>query len=298
MATLAIFGYVLYLLSDKNMYSDVSIKEMILAARNAYVRFCLTNKITQLIELGILSLFNKIPSKKSLSQLGRNHLILCVFGLAGLVIVHGFAGFVLGILVACTIFYLRGIKTKRNEERNLIKQLPDTFRTMGMMLASGKTLMQACSYIAEHSTGVISQAFGSCAMGMQLGESRESALKTLASVLDIECVKLVICAIEVSQITGAPLQDLLYKAAFLLEDQQKLQEYIQVKTAQAQASIKVVVFLPIVIVGTLAFISPEFREGMAGKVGMLSILLASLLDAIAIVLIKRLMRGVEQDVIY
>ncbi len=279
-------------------WDSLSFKEICLKAFNSYLRFWVSNRFCQYALLGVGSFFKKENVEDDLrTNMKRIHLLMGLFGFASLLIFRSFGSFLLGFLTPVMISYIQGKKLQNNEREKLIKELPDTFRTMGMMLASGKTLMQSCSYIADHSDGVISRAFGACAISMQLGESREVALRSLATSLDIECMKLITCSIEVSQLTGAPLQDLLYKAALLLEDQQKITEFIRVKTSQAQASVKVVVFLPVIIVFALALLSPEFREGLMTQAGIVSLLVAGLLDIVAIVLIRRLMRGVERDVV-
>ncbi len=193
--------------------------------------------------------------------------------------------------------YLQGLKVLRTERHALVKQIPDVLRTMGMMLATGKTLMQACSYISESTTGKISDAFSSCSIAMQLGEDRACALNSLIKNLDIPYMKLIVCALEISQLTGAPLQDMLDKSAILLEGQQKAYESIRVKTTQAQTSIKVVIFLPIIIVSALLIMSSEYRNGLMTQAGIVSLVIAFCLDTAAIFIVKKLMRRVETNVI-
>ncbi len=297
-ACFAVAGCVYLLTRGKGEWVTLSYREMFQRLSNWYMRLWLSSKVTQYVLLGFETFRSKSRDEDYVRRdIKLAHLISGLFGALGCVVTRTVIGFLIGGFTSLLILYIRGKKLQHKGREQLIKQLPDTFRTMGMMLASGKTLMQSCSYIAEHSDGLISHAFGACAISMQLGEGREEALKTLASTLDIECMKLITCSIEVSQLTGAPLQDLLYKAAVLLEDQQKITEFIRVKTSQAQASVKIVVFLPVVIVCGLVAISPEFREGLMTSTGIASLLLAGILDAVAIYLIRRLMRGVERDVI-
>lgn len=295
---IVVFICVFYLTHDHNTNDLRSFREIWIAARNRYMRFWISNPKAELILLGFNSLYKS--THKHIDLVKSVKLLHITIGLAALicaVVMRNITYSLVVLPITISFFYIKGVKVSQKSREDLIKQLPDVFRSIGMMLASGKTLMQACSYVAEHTDGLISQAFGSCAMSMQLGVGREDALKSLAKTLNNDCMQLVICAIEVSQLTGAPLQDLLYKAALLLEDQQKVADYIQVKTAQAQTSVKVVVLLPAIIVCSLAFLSPEFREGLVTKTGAISLILAAVLDMLAILIIRKLMRSVERDVI-
>ena len=53
-----------------------------------------------------------------------------------------------------------------------------------------------------------------------------------------------------------------------------------------------VCLLPVVMICVLALISPDFQEGLLTPVGMGSVALAVALDGVALLLIRRLMRGV------
>ncbi len=292
-----IIAYVLYVSKKSNTGEDFSLKQILLNVRNSYYRFWTSSFIGQGILLGVSTFLKNKDRLDIKSEIKIINLVLGLAALICLVLSKSVIGMLIGIGLTCSLLYFKGVRLRQSEHKKVIRQLPDTFREMGMMLASGKTLMQACSYVAEHAEGVVAQSFGACAISMQLGENREQALKTLTSTLNVESLKLVTCSIEVSQLTGAPLQDLLYKAAILLEDQEQISEYINVKTAQTQASVKVVVLLPIIIVVGLAFLSPEFREGLMSKTGLISLVIAALLDATAITIIRKLMRDVELDVI-
>ena len=77
-----------------------------------------------------------------------------------------------------------------------------------------------------------------------------------------------------------------------MEQQGELRRELSAKTAQVRLSVQVVCTLPVAIVSLLAFISPDFRAGMATEAGTLSLLLAGALDAVAILIIRRLAEGV------
>ena len=78
----------------------------------------------------------------------------------------------------------------------------------------------------------------------------------------------------------------------LVERQGELERLLSVKTAQVRLSVRVVSALPPIMVGTLSLISPDFQRGVMTPVGLGCILVAAVLDAVAIVSIRALMRGI------
>ena len=57
-------------------------------------------------------------------------------------------------------------------------------------------------------------------------------------------------------------------------------------------SVRIVCLLPVVMVGLLALISPDFQRGLLTPSGVGCVLVALLLDGAALALIRRFMRGV------
>ena len=289
---------VLIATSSSESIENMTIKGYLSLLRSRYVAWCSENKYFLFMIEGMKRPIQYLSSKASaLATIYVATLIPMMSGIALGLIFKSYYGFIFGLFGSVAFFVLKGKAILSQERKALVNQIPDVFRTMAMMLASGKTLMQTCAYIARETRGKISDAFSSCAMSLQLGESRDVALSNLCKSLDLPCMKLVACSLEISQLTGAPLQDLLLKVALLVEEEENTIDYIQVKTAQAQASVKVVVLLPILIVSTLALISQDFRNGLMSAVGISSIFMAAFLDFTAVLIIRKQMQGVESDVI-
>ena len=64
------------------------------------------------------------------------------------------------------------------------------------------------------------------------------------------------------------------------------------KTAQVRLSVRVVSGLPVIMIALLSLISSDFQRGLSTPVGAACILAAALMDGAAILIIRRLMRGV------
>lgn len=196
-------------------------------------------------------------------------------------------------LVACAGWVLvRSSALLKREAAALAAELPALFRAVAGSLSAGQSLPQAIEYAATHGTGAAAGAFLRVSMRLRCGDSLDGALARLGEELDAPGVGLLVSALRISRRTGSPLGNLLEEAAELVERQQEFEQLLAVKTAQARLSARIVCSMPVVMVGLLLLISPDFQRGTATPVGMVAILGAALLDALALLAIRRVMRSV------
>lgn len=181
---------------------------------------------------------------------------------------------------------------ERRRKAELARSMPSVFRTLSMALASGETLAQAVEYLGSHERGPAADAFARASLRLRCGASAQEALASLTDELDAPGVGLLTTALLISQRTGSPLRSLFDRAAALVERQGELERLLSVKTAQVRLSVRVVSALPPILVGTLSLISPDFQHGVMTPVGLGCILVAAVLDAVAVLSIRALMKGI------
>ena len=114
----------------------------------------------------------------------------------------------------------------------------------------------------------------------------------LGRELDAPGVGLLTTALVIAQRTGSPLRGLFQSSAQLVERQGEDERMLAVKTAQVRLSVRIVCLLPLMLVLLLSMISVDFQQGLATPAGTASILLAACMDGCALLIIRRLMRGV------
>ena len=194
----------------------------------------------------------------------------------------------LGTVGFCSL----GSMDERRLRRELSEEMPGVFRTLAVALGTGQTLSQAIEYVGSHEHGPAAEGFARTSLRMRCGMSAEEALALMANELDAPGIGLLVTALTISQRTGSPLRGLFQRSAQLVERQQEFERTLAVKTAQVRLSARVVCLLPLIMVGLLSLISEDFQRGMATTVGTLSVLVALGLDVVALLIIRRLMRGV------
>ena len=88
------------------------------------------------------------------------------------------------------------------------------------------------------------------------------------------------------------MRSLFSRSAELVEEQVALRALLSTKTAQVRLSVRIVCLMPVAMVVLLSLISPEFRSGVTSATGIACVLVAAALDLVAILIVRRLMRGV------
>lgn len=180
----------------------------------------------------------------------------------------------------------------RRDGQGLLREMPNVFRTLAMALSSGETLSQAIGYAGTHVGGVAGAAFSRASLRLSCGASVGEVIDRLCEELDAPGVGLLCTALVISQRTGSPLKGLLEHSARLIERQSEFERMLAVKTAQVRLSVRVVSVIPALLVVGLSALSPDFRNGIMTPAGTLSLVVATLLDVLAMAIIKRQMGGI------
>ena len=78
----------------------------------------------------------------------------------------------------------------------------------------------------------------------------------------------------------------------LAERQGEFERLLSVKTAQVRLSVRIVCLLPAAMLLILALVSPDFQQGLLTPAGVGCVTLAVALDLAALLIIRRMVRGV------
>lgn len=186
----------------------------------------------------------------------------------------------------------RRSKDDRDRERAVSREMPSVLRTLSVALSAGQTLAQAIDYVGKHGEGTVSKAFAAASLRLRCGMSTEASLDEISRELEAPGMEMLITALVISHRTGSPLRELLTRSAALVERQEEFRRTLSAKTAQVRLSARIVCTLPFLMVVLLSLISPDFQRGLMSATGAASILVAALLDALAVLLIRKIMRGV------
>lgn len=212
--------------------------------------------------------------------------------LFGLFISFSWIGLLAALFMSMVALVLWASSASKQRAQVLAGQMPDVFRSLASALGSGRTLSQAIGYVGSSGSGLLQKEFSRMSLKIACGVPANEALSELPSRVKAPGIDLMVIALDVSARTGAPLQVLFTRLARLVERRAELERELTTKTAQVRLSARMVTALPACLVCLLALLSPDFRAGVVSPVGSRCIAAAIVLDALALFIIRRLMRGV------
>lgn len=183
-----------------------------------------------------------------------------------------------------------GGRAKKVTARDVERAMPEAFGALSIALGSGHSLAQAMRYVGVHSREPVRSEFMRVGFAIDCGFSATEALDGLITRLCAPGLDMVALALKVSQRTGAPLKDLLEEAARLVGDRIELQRTLDVKTSQARMSARLVAGMPVAMIVFLTLLSSDFRKGVATVSGAFCVLVALGLNAVAWLVIRKIMK--------
>lgn len=199
----------------------------------------------------------------------------------------------LGLLVGGAVPFLvlstLGTRRIRGHKNDLAHAMPEAFHALAISLGSGHSLEQALRFVGNHASEPIHTEFTRASFEMTCGIPAAIALDDLLRRLPAPGLDLVALALKVSQRTGAPLRDLLTQAADMVGERVELERTLETKTTQARMSARLVTVMPVAMVAILSLLSGDFRTGLATPIGAGAVTVALGLNAVAWVLIRRIM---------
>lgn len=202
--------------------------------------------------------------------------------LVGLIISLSLLGAVVGavgVAVAIGVFVGRRERVAHNAA---IGQMPDVLRSLSAALGAGKSLPQAIEHVGLSLDEPLGSEFLRASFGIKGGRTVDEAVEALCARVEVPGMALLGTALQISQRTGSALNELFARTAHMVSDGVGLQRSLEVKTSQARLSARVVAAMPVLLAGSLALLSPDYRAGLALPMGRMCLCVAALLDIIAL----------------
>lgn len=243
-----------------------------------------------------MQLRNRFLYKYGITLVDDAFVLFFISGIAASILFAILFESVIGVL--CGLFslflvpYFLYEHAKHQSALEIAHMMPSIFRTIAVALGSGLTLSQSIEYVSKHTEGVVSESFCIADMQIKCGFPIEEAIEDLAERLDAPGVNLLASALVISHRTGSPLKNLLQKTAELVELQEKNQRLIATKTAQVRLSARIICLLPVVLLIILSLVSPDFQKGLFTPSGVICTVIAMIMDCIALLIIRSIMKGV------
>ena len=201
-------------------------------------------------------------------------------------------GSLLGLLLP---YYFYSVEKSRLQKRNqrMREQLPDALQCLGFCFLAGCTLQQAIQQTAQETSEPLRRELIRTSDDLQSGLPVKEALAALEYRNQLVELSFLAVALEIQHQTGGSLKDLLESAAESVRTAVALKRQLQVQTAQARLSFKVVALMPLILVLVLSLTMDGYLATFYSSLeGFLILILAIGMELSGILMIRRIL-GVD-----
>ncbi len=154
-------------------------------------------------------------------------------------------------------------------------QLPEAFDAIGRAVRAGQTTIAAFQSVADEFEPPLADEFRRCYDEQNLGISRETALRNLASRAGIMELRIFVVALLMQSRAGGNLTELLANLSMLVRKRVKLQQKVQSLTGEGRVQAAVLIVLPTVAFAALNVLSPSYISCLLQRPGVLAAALAA-----------------------
>ena len=182
------------------------------------------------------------------------------------------------------------------ERRNLLRgQLPDALRGLGMCFMAGLSLEQAFDQTAQECREPLRRELRRTVDDLHTGSSITESLAGLDGRLAMDEMRFVSVALEIQHRTGGSMREVLDSAADSLLASFDLSRSLEVQTAQARMSARVVSMLPVALVVVLSLTMEGYLATFFSSAAGLVLLLCAVGMQVAGILIIRKILGIDLE---
>ncbi len=165
-----------------------------------------------------------------------------------------------GLAAAAAHFWL-SLKASRRTAA-FEDEMPDALQLVSTGLSTGYSLAQALDSVVRDGRPPVSEEMGRALAEARLGIGLEDALDTVAERVDSQDFRWVVMAIRVQRDVGGNLSEVLRTVVHTMRERAALRRQVKALSAEGRMSALILVLLPVVLAGYLAFMNPDFFRPM------------------------------------
>jgi len=140
------------------------------------------------------------------------------------------------------------------------RQLVDGLELSARALRAGHPLLGAFHLISEEIPAPVGRIFAEICQHQAMGGSLDDALRRAAALTKSADMKLFSASLAINIRTGGNLADVVYGLAHVIRERMRLNRRFRVLIAQTQISKRILIALPILLLGVLLWIAPDYTN--------------------------------------
>ncbi|MCL1879656.1 MAG: type II secretion system F family protein [Actinomycetia bacterium] len=186
---------------------------------------------------------------------------------------------------------------RKLQQRNarMREQLPDALHSLGFSFLTGSSLQQALAQAGQEAVEPLRSELAQTSDDISSGQSVFEALRAMEQRNQIDELGFLVAALEIQHRTGGSMKELLESAATSVSESIALKRKLQVQTAQARLSFKVVAIMPLVLVALLSVAMEGYLASFfSSPAGLMIFSVALAMELLGLLMIRRIL-GIEQS---
>lgn len=192
------------------------------------------------------------------------------------------------LLLVCLLVYVKNYNEKHLSK--VRQQIPEAIRLMGTCFGAGLTISQTFDTVSHCENKQISKLFKTSTHILKTGGSISDCLEDLKSHSKIPELSFIALALNIQHMTGGSIRPVLDSAKEIADNKLELARLLQVKTAQAKLSSKIVIIMPFALLCVFSIVSPDFLSPFfKSTLGVLIFAVACIMEASGIIIVKRML---------
>jgi len=160
------------------------------------------------------------------------------------------------VVVVAMSWYASNRITRR--EIMFERQLVDGLELSARALRAGHPLLGAFHLIAEEIPAPVGRVFAEICQHQAMGGNLDDALRRAAALTKNADMKLFSASLAINIRTGGNLADVVYGLAHVIRERMRLNRRFRVLIAQTQISKRVLLGMPVMMLGVLSWINPDY----------------------------------------
>lgn len=197
----------------------------------------------------------------------------------------------IAVILLIWICLITSIRVSLDKKSSALRNsIPETLRSMSSCFGAGYTLYQTFNQICSETKGGIHKLFAKSSHVLQTGGSVSQSLETLKNAKAAPELAFVAVALDVQHQTGGSMKPVIESAKDMVESKLELLRMLQVQTAQAKLSARIVIILPFALIAIFSIISPGFLNPFFSSfLGVIILGLAIVMQTAGTILVKKML---------
>lgn len=219
--------------------------------------------------------------------------LTCGLGLAVVaVLVTGTPVFSVAVMALLAVVFANRMTASREARLAAMRQqTPEALRALGVCSKSGLSLAQTMDTLSVDLERPIAHLFEKASSRLKVGVPASEALAVFSEEDSSPELSFVAVALDVRHQTGGSLSHVLESARESVRDELDLRRSLQVQTAQAQLSARIVTCMPFVLVALFSLITEDFMAPFFQSVqGVALLMIALIMQAAGVLAVRSLLR--------